>query len=1148
MNLNLRNQKNQRGMIRTLFLFLFLICNIFLYGQQQKVRLTGKNDLTLKEAFKQIEKQTKLFVDYNVREVNEKQVIESTSDKEGTVDEIMRYLLKNSDCEFFYRNGHIIISKKRQVQQNEVDKKISGLILDEAEIPVIGANVVVKGTTNGVVTDINGEFSIEVKASDILQISYVGYLTQEIVVGNNDHINIRLREDYQTLGEVVVVGFGSQKKENLTGAVSQVKMEEVLGSRPVINTMNALQGAMPGLYISGASTPGQTKTFNIRGTTSINGGDPLVLIDNVPGDIDMINPEDIESVSILKDASSSAIYGARAAFGVILVTTKKAQKGDRFQVNYNNNFGFQSSVNRPEQLPALDFLKGYKDTGFLSGHYFPGQNIDKWIDYLTEYRRDPSKFNITGDGIYIPTEDNPAGTRYYLHEKDLYKNMLDDYGFLQTHNVSLSGGTEKASYRLSLGYNDEQGILYTDQDSYKRISGSMYVSLDMTDWLNQTVDARYGRTKKSMPNAGGNLYAMLLCSLTPEGEMESSDGMMLPVNTPRNLLLYNSYPTITSNESPRILSKTTLKPLEGLEMIFEYTYDKQVYDQKKYTRPVHMTSMQLGSSATEVTSKYENTKTSVNYNAINAYATYSRSFADKHHFKLMAGYNQESSRSEKLYSYRLDMINEEYPSFSSATGESHLKDTYSTYSVRGGFYRFNYDYEGRYLFEANGRYDGSSKFPKANRYGFFPSFSLGWNLAKESFMTFSNNWLEELKIRGSWGQIGNQAIDPYAYTPTMEASKADWIMGGERPTTLGVPALVSDRFTWETVETFDIGLDASLFKNRLRLTYDWYIRDTKDMLAPGMELPKVVGASAPLQNVADLRTKGWELTLSWRDRVGDWGYNVGFNLYDSKTKITKYDNEGGLISSYYVGQELGEIWGYTSDGYYSVNDFEDINSWKLKEGVVSVQGVNVKPGDVKFKNLMDDENSVNRIDPGMNTLENPGDRKVIGNNTPRYHFGFDLGVSWKDLSLSVLLQGVGKRDYWTSYARFPFSGSQFGTVFDDQLDYWKPQDLENGDYGAVKENPMYFRIYNQCENYSYNTRNQTKYLLNASYLRVKNITVSYIIPRTLVRKTGLTTIKLFTSIENLHTFSSLPSGYDPERLSWNYPFYRTISFGLNVTL
>lgn len=1143
--------------IIALFTCIYTLFAVEANSQNAKVSIQA-NDFSIQKVISEIEKQTDYLFVYDKNEVDINRRVSLSANNE-LVSEILNKIFEGTNVTYKLVGKNITLIKRGGLEGNAVAqqtvRKVTGTVIDQNGEPVIGANVVEKGTTNGTITDIDGKFSIDVDLNSTLVVSYIGYSSIEMSVEGKETLNITMKEDSEMLNEVIVVGFGLQKKENLTGAVSQVKMEDVLGNRPVVSTMGALQGSMPGLYISGGSTPGENKSFNIRGTTSINGGEPLVLIDNVPGDIDMLNPEDIQSVSVLKDAASSAIYGARAAFGVILVTTKKANKKDRFQLNYNNNFGFQKSVNLLEPTSAMDYLQAYKDAGWLSGHFVHGQNLDTWMQYLTEYKRDPGKFNVVGDGIYIPTENNPEGTRYYLNEKDIVKSILDNFGFLQSHNISASGGTDKASYRLSLGYNDEKGVLITDLDRYKRISAASYISLDVTKWLTQEVDVRYARSKKSVPHGVG-IYSIGHMPLTPEGEMEAADGTMLPMDTPKNGLLYAT-PDVTNIENPRIFSKTTFKPIRNLDVVFEYTYDKKIYDQKIYDKPYNQTSMALGNASVYETSKYKNTKYTTNYNAINLFGTYSFKLNDDHNFKLMGGYNQESSRKEQLYAERLGMIDEGHPSFSSATGEKIVTDTYNEYSVRGAFYRVNYDYKGRYLFEANGRYDGSSRFPENSRFGFFPSFSIGWNLAKENFIANIGNWLNELKIRASWGQIGNQAIDNYAFVSTMDASLANWIYGGERPTTLGSPALVSSRFTWETVETTDIGVDLSLLNNRFNLTADWYIRDTKDMLAPGMELPSVLGANAPEQNVADLRTKGWELTVSWRDKIGDWGYNVGFNVYDSKTKITKFDNVNMLLGdpmntdnskhTNYVGLEIGELWGYVTDGFYTVDDFEDTNSWKLKEGVVSVQGINVKPGDIKYKNLNDDENSTNQIDTGDNTYKNPGDRRIIGNTSPRYHYGINLGVSWKDLTLDILLQGVGKRDYYSAYATFPLQGNKFSGLYGDQMDYWKPVDIENNDYTAVNPDAKYPRIYGEYENYGYNSRTQTKYLLDASYLRIKNVTLGYILPRALVNKMPLSSVKFYVSIENLHTFCSLPMGFDPERLGWGYPFYRTTSLGFNVT-
>lgn len=897
--------------------------------------------------------------------------------------------------------------------------------------------------------------------------------------------------------------------------------------------------------------------INIRGQLSINGGEPLLLIDNVPGNLNMLNPEDIESVSVLKDAASSAIYGARAANGVVLITTKRPKSSTAFKLNYNNNFGFSTSINRPQQASLRKYFQAYLDAGFSNTFWANSQDVEKWTRYVEEYKTNPSKFNIIGDGIYV----DETGTPYYLHEKDVFQNVLNT-GFYNTHNLSASGGTEKVRYRISGGYTSEDGPLITDKDYYRRMNINSFVSADMTDWFTQELDIRYAKSKKTMPQGRGNdIYTLRLSNYYPEGMMPASltlSGEEVPLFTPKNLVLYGNT-TNNVRHNPRIFSKSIIKPTEGLELIFEYTFDRDDFNYSYYTDKWKHTTIQLAVTEAPANDTYTRQRYYTDYNAINTYATYTKSFSN-HNFKIMGGFNQESSFYELISNQVKDQVASTIPSLGNATGEKTLNEDYSEYTIRGGFFRLNYNYENKYLIELNGRYDGSSKFPRDNRFGFFPSFSAGWQIAEESFMALTRNWLDQFKLRVSWGTIGNQAIAPYQFTPSMEINSSNgvWLVDGNKVVTIHSPGLVSSTFTWENVETSDIGIDMTLFDNKLTSTFDWYQRDTKGMItkAGAIELPSVVGTEAPAQNGADMRTNGWELAVNWKDRIGDLGYNIGFNLYDHHSKITKYANESGLLSDYYVGRDLNEIWGYVSDGYYTKDDFEDLNSWHLKEGVTSIQGYNVRPGDMKFKNLNDDDNSKNQIDAGNNTLANPGDRKIIGNSTSRYQFGANMGVSYKGIALNVLLQGVGKRDVWISgQAIFPFAGSGssdavFQPLYYNQTDYWKPisEDPSNPDYMVpINPNANYYRIYGQVQNVASNTRVSDKFIQNAAYLRIKNITLSYLLPKSVTGKIGLNDLKLFMGIENLATFTSLPKGIDPERTSWNYPFYRTLSFGTNIT-
>ena len=1043
-------------------------------------------------------------------------------------------------------------------QQDGVCK---GVVKDNQGETVIGASVVVKGSTNGTITGLDGDFTLDnVKRGDVIQISYIGYVSQE-VVWQGTPLNITLKEDSQTLEEVVVVGFGSQKKANLTGSVSQVKMDDVLGERPVTNVKNALQGSMPGLMVSGGASPGEAKSFNIRGTVSINGMNPLVLIDNVEGDIDLLNPEDIESVTVLKDAASSAIYGARAAAGVILITTKKAKKGEKFNLNYNANFGFQTSINSPKQASLDEYLRAYQAAGFSETYYAGNGSVSKWREYLAGYKENPAAYPTVGDGIYIGEDGAP----YYLNDKDVYK-AFQETSFMQTHNLTANGGTEKLRYRLSAGLTKEDGPLIESKDTYMRKNISSFISADITDWLTQEADFRYTVADRSEPmGSGDGIYCMNHISFYPSGMMpgsvNTSVGKDLPLITPENQIRYNN-PYLTDTDNTRIYLRTIMRPIKGLELVGEYTYDRKNWQKSYYAKKWEYTTEQLGSN-NSVTSDYLfKSEDHEDYNALNLYGTYNFSIKEDHMFKVMAGFNQERKQNSWISVQTHDMIAPSAPSFTSATGKIIPQNSYSDYAIRGAFYRINYNYKDRYLFEANGRYDGSSKFPKDDRFGFFPSFSVGWNIARESWMEKALDYVSDLKLRASWGQIGNQNIGNYGYYSTMQpvGNSNYWLKDGEFITYISTPGLVSNSFTWETVETLEIGFDASMFNSRLQVTFDWYQRTTRDMLIAGIQLPAVVGTSAPMRNAADMRTRGWEIAVNWRDQIGDWKYNVGFNLYDYKSKITKYsNNEDKLLSqNYYEGKTLGEIWGYVSDGFYTIDDFDGPGTWQLKDGVASLDGYNPRPGDEKFVNLNDDRGT-NEINSGLNTVDSPGDQKVIGNSTPRYNFGVNLGVSYKGFSLSAILQGTAKRDVWIGgMSLFPFGGSAkaYYPVFYNQTDYWEPMGSCDGQYTEndreywVAKNPdaSLYRLYSNMQNHGSNQRASTKYLQNGAYMRLKNITLAYTFPKALISKVSLSALKVFVSAENLATISSLPKGYDPERLSWGYPFYRTLSFGLNVTL
>lgn len=1122
-----------------IYLFLFFITtNIY----AQNVSLTRQN-VSLADIFEEVENQTKLSIAYSESTIDKNHRV-SVDIKNQPVKQAMTEILSGTGATFSIEGKLILIKPAPVIQQGEKNV-LTGIVTDEFGEPVIGANVVEKGTTNGTVTDLDGNFTLQVSNNSVLQITYIGYILNEMATKNQKQIKVVLKEDSQSLDEVVVVGFGTQKKANLTGAVGAVQMDKVLGDRPVTGLGSALQGAIPGFTASTSAMPGGESKWNIRGLESITGGAPLILVDNVVfNDLDLLNPADIESVSVLKDASSAAIYGARASFGVILITTKKAKKNETLTINYNNNFAVSRVVNIPEPASPIDFIRTLQDGGYSS--LWSGQNIETYMGLLSDYNGNPSAYPNDW------TEFN--GTKYFLQENSVMKEMFEP-AWKQTHNISAQGGSEKIKYRLSLGYTNEDGVLVTNKDAFTRTNVTGYVSGDITSWLTTSLDISYNNGNKTYPfldksSEINNLWKTNLPSYHPVGSLPyGTDGEEYLVMTPANVVRETDKErTVTDNT--RILSRSVLKPFEGFEAVLEYSYQASFQDIESYANyfEVHQglaESIKPSTTTTPFTQERKTTK----YTTINAFATYNKTFINAHNISALAGFNQEKSDYRYLHSQAYNMISNELPSLSGTDGVTppKTKDGYTQYALRSGFFRASYNYMQRYFVEMNGRYDLSSKFPKDYRGGFFPSVSAGWSIVNEPFMEKTSSFLSALKLRGSFGTLGNQNIDAYSYYPTMEVENAPWLYGNNVPKTLKAPGMVCANFTWEKVESVNGGLDFGFLNNQLTGTFDIYRRNTIGMLGPSEEFPAVAGAKAPLQNAADLKSKGWELSLSWRDRIGQVDYGVAFNLYDSRSYITRYKNATGLFydrndaqeaKRYRVDMEIGEIWGYVTDGFYTSDDF--MENGALKEGVVRISGVTSHVGDIKYKNLRDSENSVNVIDTGDDTADNPGDRKIIGNSSARFQYGLNGYANWKGFGLSFILQGTGKRDAWIGGdITFPMS-SQYSTVYKHQLGKIWTEDNPNAFYGRIYENAGSSQGANQ--------RLSDKFLYNAAYLRVKNITLSYTVPSKYLRAIHVRNLKAFVSGENLFTFDHLPTGVDPENVKWDYPYSRTISFGINFNL
>lgn len=1029
----------------------------------------------------------------------------------------------------------------KEIQQNGV---CNGVVTDTTGETVIGASVVVKGTTNGTITGLDGDFSLSgVTKGSILVVSFVGYQNTE-VKWNGQPLTIVLKEDTKVLDEVVVVGYGTQKKANLSGAVAAVD-GKVLQDRPITNIGQGLQGVVPNLNITmnNGGAPGATSSFNIRGNTSLNGGSPLVLVDNVQMDANLVNPDDIESISVLKDAASASIYGARAAYGVILITTKKGKKSDKPTVSLSATGYWQSpaltfhNVNSMQYLTMMD--EAYQNDGG-SGHYFKSQVYQYAEDYFNGKYDSPVFF----DTAYDTYKYGYCGNTDWWDE--LYKTS-----FSQIYTANISGGNDRTTYYASVSMNDQGGILKAGDDKYNKYNANVNISSNITKWLN--VSAKIAHTYTDELHPTGGTTAM---NSTAYSGLSSYSGMMkgdlsplMPVKHPDGHYAgqggYTNPVAIMEQGGNAQYKQNDLwmtgavkiTPIKGLVINADYTWNfygkssnQHVQNFYDYTAVPGTENYYPWTNPSSVTV----TNNDDYYNAFNAFAEYTFSLKEKHNFKVMVGYNQENKHKKYHYAGRKNLIDSSNPSLNLAYGDMAMNGSETHWSVNGFFARINYDYKGKYLLELNGRYDGSSKFPHGDRYAFFPSASVAWRVSEEKFWEPIRGWFDNFKLRASYGSLGNQALDeslygnfPYLATYGIN-TKYGALLNGTRPVAVSVPGLVSASFTWETVNQIDFGFDASFFGGRLNTSFDWYRRNTKDMLTAGQALPAVLGTSVPQENAADMKTVGWEVSLEWNDRLSNgFGYHIKGVLSDYQASITKFSNPTKLLGTHYVGEKLNEIWGYVSNGLFQ----SDEDAKAADQSYLS--GGSWGAGDVKYEDLNND----GKIDIGKNTLDDSGDRKIIGNSTPRYSYGITAGFDYKGFDFEMFWQGIGKRDYWLGGSQFWGFTDEWCTPLTSSLDYWTEDNRD-----------AYFP---RLHHYGVNGGNHqvsTRYLQNAAYLRLKNVVLGYTIPRSITEKVKISRLRVFVQGENLLTFTPLIDSYDPETLNnMTYPINKKISVGLNLT-
>ncbi|GGF45725.1 SusC/RagA family TonB-linked outer membrane protein [Echinicola rosea] len=1123
--------------------------------------------MELRQFFSQVEAQSTFRFHYNavLSEVKTVVSLNGSADLETLLYEVA----KQTDLSFKQVNEDIAVRKLKKTNQNKavvIDINISGTVIDaDTGEPIVGASVFIEGSGIGIATDLDGNWTLDIPEElmgKTITASYLGYQSATATIGQRP-INFSLKSN--ELDEVVVVGYGTQKKINLTGAVDNVT-GEVFENRPVPNIAQGLQGAIPNLNINiQDGKPTQSPSFNIRGTTSIGqGGNALVLIDGVEGDPSMINPSDIESISVLKDASASSIYGARGAFGVILITTKSPSK-DKMSLSYTTNWSIKSPTVVPDLVTdGYTWASMFNEAWTAWNDYSQTpQNANKTLpfsqDYLAELKRrseDPSLPDI---------EVGPNGEYIYYGSTDYYGELYKKSLLAMEHNLSLSGSNGKTGYYITGRYFDQEGLFRYNSDDFKMYNFRAKGSLEMTDWLTVENNTEYSFRQYHNPlnvGEGGSIWRNIADEGHPVAPMLNPDGTLSysaaytigdyyygknGIDTERSIIKnITSFNSQFFDNTFRVRGNFTFQDIQNNE--------QRIRVPVPYSRSEGVIEY-VGTNTNDI----RNQRAETRYMATNLYAEYEPKLQGLHSVKGLVGYNFETSTYSSLTAQRNGLIFEDAQDINLALGQSITTNGgWDRWDIQGGFFRVNYNYAGKYLLEVNGRYDGSSKFPEDQRYAFFPSFSAGWRVSDESFFNISETAISDLKIRGSYGSLGNGNINSYAFQELFSITQSDRVLNGVKPQYTNQPGVLPDGLTWETSTTANIGIDLGMLSNRLTFTGDAYIRNTTDMFTVGKSLPAVFGTAVPKGNYADLRTKGWEFVLAWRDQVSvaskPLNYSVKFFMADYNSTITKYNNENKQLTDYYEGMKVGEIWGYVTEGLFE--SMEDISSHADQSYIQSSTSRTTLPGDIKFQDLNND----GVINKGLNTVDNPGDQKIIGNSTPRYTYGFNIDLSYQNFFLNTFFQGVGKRDWWPGGEAGLFWG-QYNRPYNDV-----PKSMLGNIWS--EDNPdAYFPRYRGYTSIGSNrslSSVQTRYLQSIAYLRMKNIQIGYNLPKHIASKYKMGAARLYLSGENLLTWSPLykvTKNLDVENTGPsdlvltsgtsgngnNYPILKSVTLGLSIT-
>lgn len=1099
-------------------------------GFAQEVNLSLKN-AKIETVLKEITEQTNLRVFYDEQLLREKSRV--TVNLAGSdVRFALSKALHGQNLTFDIMGGTIVIKERKLT-----DREIVGVVRDESG-PLSGVTISVLGV-NGLSTNTDnaGRYKIRVPEKAILLFRYIGYQDVEINATGKTTVDVLLKTTESRLEEVVIVGYGTQKKANLSGAVDQVN-EKFLESRPITNVGSALQGAIANLNITPSSgQANKAPNMNVRGYTSISGGGPLIVIDGIPAtndELNRMNPMDIANVTVLKDAASAAIYGSRAAFGVILVTTKSGTTSD-VKITANSTYAVKK-LTRSIEIEA-DPYQVMKYRNIMSA---PWYNLydEKMLEYGKQLSENPSLPRVIVDS------QNP-NAYIYLGSTDWFNEVYKSGQPSYTNNISVAQKNERSSYYVSGEYYRQNGMLKISPDTYDRYNFRVKGDYRLTDWFTLSTNTTFTNDKYDQPSAvnQGYLYwhninrqASLSVVRNPDGTYTEEGARMVGAvidggrSTHRNNDIQTSFGA----------KLDFIKDIWSLNA--DATFRRTSGDASSFRLPMEFSTGPGIMSRENFNSVASNFSEETRYNAYNIYSQYKRTLG-AHYFSVMLGFNQEERVYKSFSASRNQLISPSLPSIELATGElPGVAASNYDWAVRGAFSRINYIYQDKYIFESNLRYDGTSRFPKNDRFAFNPSASLAWVVSKENFFAPVTAVVNHFKLRGSYGSLANQDLrdNYYPYINNMPVSTGA-ILDGKRPAVVFNPNIVSSSLTWETITQRNFGADLGFLNNTLNATIDVYQRHTKDMLTPGRELPVVLGTGVPLENAADLKTKGWEFTLAYNKSFmvasKPLNFSARFNIADSRTLIEKYNNPNNNLNDYYPGQEIGEMWGLTTEGFFQ--SAEEIDNHADQYAVTSYPGTRgLEPGDLKFADI----NGDGKINNGDWTLANPGDYKIIGNSEARYSYGIDLNSDWNGVDFRVFLQGIGKRDYypgggdhyfWGIYAQPWASLTQFN------LDHWTPENPN----GYLPRPKSYVAEQGGIEL----AATQTKYLQSAAYLRVKNITVGYTIPKLITDRWGVDRVRIFASGENLFEFTNLMDYLDPEIIGDNtsYPFQRTYSLGLN---